>query len=199
MTELICSVDGCDKSAARKDNGKRGMCQMHYVRVKKYGDPNMVKKVASPAKDWLRQHVSHFGEECLTWPFAIGADGYGRVHRDNNGSITTASHAMCEKAHGPKPSKRHEAAHTCGNGHEGCVNPRHLYWATPAENQADRVKHGTSNRGEQQHLTPLTREDVRRIRSLAGTVSVKSLAATFGVHQSSISKIIHRHTWAWLD
>lgn len=193
-----CSVEGCDKNAARAANGKRGMCQMHYARVKKHGDPHMVKKPESPAKDWLERHVDHSGDDCLTWPFAIGKDGYGRIHRENNGSLTTASHLMCEKAHGPKPSKRHEAAHSCGKGHEGCVSPRHVYWALPKENQADRVKHGTSNRGTQQHSARMSEDDIREIRTLAATMRVKDIAQKFGLHQSYVSQIISRKRWAWL-
>lgn len=60
---------------------------------------------------------------------------------------------MCQKAHGDPPSPKHDAAHSCGRGHEGCVNPNHLSWKTKKQNQADRITHGTS------HLHILTRDE----------------------------------------
>lgn len=191
-----CSVDGCDRDASRAANGKRGFCSLHYQRVRKFGDPHEVRRTPSPAQDWLRAHVTHAGDDCLIWPFATGADGYGRAHRPKRGSLTTASHLMCELAHGPRPSRIHEAAHSCGNGNKGCVNPRHVYWATPTENQRDRIEHGTSNRGTQQGASRLTDDDVRAIR--AATCSQADLAMRYGVDQSHINKIIHRRAWAWL-
>lgn len=198
MTMRICSVADCGRSAERKSSGKRGFCSMHYSRFLKHGDPLRVDRTPSPAKDWIAAHVSHSSNDCLPWPFAAGPDGYGRVHRKNSGPITTASHMMCEAAHGPRPSERHEAAHSCGRGNIGCVNPTHLYWATPRQNQMDRVSHGTSNRGSQQHLAKLTDEDVRSIRALAGTKRVFEIAALFGLHPSTVSQIIARKRWAWL-
>jgi hypothetical protein len=148
--------------------------------------------------DWLTAHASHECDDCLIWPFAIGADGYGRVHRPK-GSLTTASNLMCEMVHGPKPSQKHEAAHSCGMGNTGCVNPRHVYWATPKENHADKIKHGTTNRGEQQGASRLTEDDIRQIRSRSGTESQLSLAREFQVDPSHISKIVNRQAWGWLD
>lgn len=194
----VCSVPGCERSSARANHGRRGLCNTHYHRVRKHGDPHQCVQQPKPAIDWLTEHAVYEGTECLVWPFHRMKNGYGLIHKPG-GSMTTASALMCEMAHGQKPTPAHEAAHSCGNGAKGCVNPNHLYWATPAQNQADRVKHGTSNRGEQQHSARLTREDVRTIRSLYGDVPVKDIAERYGVNQSHISHIIARKRWRWLD
>lgn len=195
----VCSVEGCERSSARADRGRRGMCNTHYHRVRAHGDPHKVMEQPKPVIDWLTEHAGYDGFECLVWPFHRMRNGYGLVHRPGNNRMTTASALMCEMSHGPKPTPSHEAAHSCGNGAGGCVNPNHLYWATREQNQSDRVKHGTSNRGEQQHSARLTREDVRTIRSLAGDVMVKDIARRFGIHQSYASQIIARKRWGWLD
>ena len=171
---------------------------MHYQRWKKHGDPHRVDKVASPAKDWLLAHVKFQSSDCLTWPFHVGDDGYGRVHRFDNGRLTTASHMMCELAHGPCPPK-YEAAHSCGKGHLACVNPQHLYWATAVRNHADKIEHGTTNRGERQGSHKLTEADVLRIRELAGTRPQTEIGAMFNVSQTHVSSIVTGRCWGWLD
>lgn len=195
----VCQADDCFRSAARHDNGKLGYCSMHYQRFKRHGDATLRKAVPSPAKDWLIEYMSHDGDQCLIWPFHIGEDGYGRVHRFDNGSLTTASNLMCELVHGPRPSKRHECAHSCGKGNSGCVHPKHIRWATPQENQQERVVHGTSNRGQQQWNARLTDDDVRQIRLMASTHKCVDIAKEFGLHQSYVSQIINRKRWAWLE
>lgn len=196
----ICASPGCSRNAHRDANGKRGYCSLHYQRVKKHGDPAVVETTPSPAKDWIEAHKDFDGDECLIWPFYRSPkDGYGRIHRLGDGPITTTSRFMLEATQGPPPSDEHEAAHSCGQGHKGCVNPRHLYWATPSKNQMDRVEHGTSNRGAQQWKAKLTDDDVRAIRRSLGAESQASIAARYDVDPSVISDIKRGKKWGWLS
>jgi hypothetical protein len=61
----------------------------------------------------------------------------------DSGHFERATRVMCKLAHGPAPTPKHHAAHSCGKGHEACINPKHLRWATPRENAADAKLHGT--------------------------------------------------------
>lgn len=148
------------------------------------------------ALQWLHQHAQHSDDECLTWPFGNNETGYGFIRID--GRVIKASRAMCILAHGQPASPALQAAHSCGNGRMGCVNPRHLRWATQSENQADRVTHGTSNRGERCGSAVLTLADVVRIRALAGIERQRDLARQYGVAQATISKIQRGERWAWI-
>lgn len=47
---------------------------------------------------------------------------------------------------GPASTNEHQAAHNNGVSHDNRLE--NLRWATPSENQADRILHGTDNRGE---------------------------------------------------
>ena len=38
----VCKIDDCNNTY--RVSNSRGMCNMHYLRVKRYGDPNFVKK-----------------------------------------------------------------------------------------------------------------------------------------------------------
>lgn len=89
---------------------------------------------------WLREHVGYQGDDCLVWPFSRRKDGYGQVGVD--GFVSKAHNVMCELVHGPAPSRNHMACHECGNGHLGCVHPKHVFWRTHAENMRDMVRHG---------------------------------------------------------
>jgi hypothetical protein len=195
-----CAVADCPANSHHDGNGRKGWCCAHYQRWQKNGDPLIVGSVPSPAIDWLREHVSHIGEDCLTWPFAVSSkDGYGRVHHPDDGRLMTASRLMCLLVHGEPPTPQHEGAHTCGRGSSACVNPGHLYWATPSKNQADRVDHGTSNRGERQGRSKLTEVDVRAIRGMLGSMTQGSIADLFGVEVSTISRISTGDVWGWLN
>lgn len=106
---------------------------------------------------------------------------------------------MCILAHGEPHAENLEAAHYCGKGHEGCVNPKHLRWATASENQMDRVAHGTSNRGERQWMAKLTEEKVREIRLLARVMSARRVARMFGITHSHVQDIVAGRRWRHID
>ena len=126
----------------------------------------------------------HGDDNCLEWPFGRHSAGYGAVYRA--GKALTANRMLCEMVHGPPPLQRGriEAAHSCGN--RLCVNPRHLRWATVSENQKDRIRHGTSVRGERMWASRLTEYEVRQIKEAQGSETPQALARRFGVSDGAI-------------
>lgn len=194
-----CTVAGCKRNAHYTANGNRGWCRRHYSRWLNHGDPLGGRPTfKGEPQEFLSDTVlKYFDDDCLIWPYARNQLGYGHINID--GSVHTVSRLVCIARHGPPPSDKHEAAHNCGNGHLGCVNPLHLRWATPHENQQDRVAHGTSNRGERAGLAKLTEEDVREIWQIKGTTPYPKIAEQFGVSASTISAIYNGYAWAWLQ
>lgn len=181
-----CKVPDCDRQHFCK-----GYCRLHFERWKRHGSPDVVLKSLSPRGEpmrWLREHAKFSGDECLKWPFARFPDG--RAHM--NGAKPTR--VMCELVHGPAPD-RAEAAHSCGKGHEACVNPRHLRWATSIENAADKSQHGTAIVGEAHYAAKLTEADVCAIRQLRGRQTLAQVGAMYGVGASCISKVQKRTAW----
>lgn len=140
--------------------------------------------------------LNYDDDDCLIWPFARNSGGYGYIKR--SGRMTPVHRLACEHFNGAPPTPSHEASHSCGSGHLGCVNERHLSWKTPAGNQADRVAHGTDSRGERCVTAKLTEADVRQIRGFKGSKSQAKIAAQFRVSRETVSQIYTRRVWGWL-
>jgi hypothetical protein len=188
----LCSVPGCEKKSR-----KRGWCQSHYLRWWRHGDPTGGGSSKGAAQTFLSASFEYDGDECLIWPFYRTKEGYGAIHL--RGRCRIVSRVVCEQEHGPPPDDKSEAAHSCGNGHLGCVNRNHLRWATYAENRTDMMDHGRSNRGEKNSRSKLTRDQVIMVREALNVCSQQSLAEKYGVSPSAISLIKSGHTWAWLQ
>lgn len=182
----ICSVEGCDKPRTA-----RGFCHNHWRLWRKYGDPHK-RGNKKPAVDFIGSAVTYDGDECLMWPYALKS-GYGHVHYP--GIRGTAARVVCTLVNGAPPTDRHQVAHSCGV--RACVSPQHLRWSTAKDNAADRVTHGTSNRGSRHGLSKLTEQDVRAILAQPGAPR-SILAEAFMVHPRTISDIRRRMSWRWL-
>jgi len=178
----ICSVPDC--SNPRK--GRDTMCGPHAYRRNRYGSPTGGGTFHGQPRAFLEAMVSTDSNECVFWPFG---SGYASIRV--NGRYRKCHNLMCEMAHGPAPAPTLEAAHSCGNGHLGCVNPRHLRWATQDENRSDKVAHRRLG-------GKLSEEQVLLLRSLAGTEPIPSLAARFGISRASVHDIVTRRRWSWL-
>jgi hypothetical protein len=75
-----------------------------------------------------------------------------------------------------------------------------LSWSTSKQNAADKLVHGTSQRGERNGFAKLTEPDVHDIRQLATDGCPQRLAARwFEVSQGMIGLIVRRKAWSWLE
>lgn len=138
------------------------------------------------------ENVAAETDECVLWPYTTDTPGYGRVWvRPHLKSV----HIMaCEYGHGPKPSPAHQAAHLCGV--RVCMNPRHLRWATPSENNWDKARHGTLLVGEEHPNARLKASDVLEIRKRAATETARQIQRDYpSVGVANIYQIINRRRW----
>lgn len=133
----------------------------------------------------------------MIWPFAKGGNGYPIVVIDGHNRV--ASRVMCELVYGDALKPDLEAAHSCGNGNLGCMNPKHLRWATKKQNSADKVGHGTCNRGEKNGHAKITESAAREIIALRGTMLQRDIAARFGICFQQVSLIQLHKKWSWLE
>jgi hypothetical protein len=87
-----------------------------------------------------------------------------------------------------------QACHNDGNAENSCLE--NLRWDTVANNNKDKVKHGTIKRGEQNRGSKLTEEQVRAIRAATGIN--REIAMPYGIHPDTVSLIKTRRRWSWL-
>ncbi len=91
---------------------------------------------------------------------------------------------------GEDPGKR-LVMHSCDC--PPCVNPDHLSLGTIQDNMADRNAKERQARGEKNGPAKLTEEQVVAIR--ADPRTNREIAKDYGVFETTISTIKHRHTW----
>jgi hypothetical protein len=140
-----CLVDDCDRP-----HDAHGYCSLHRQRWERFGDPLRENVIASPGNPeaFFQQALKCTSDECLIWPYGRDNRGYAQMSwRKRGKAIKKVYCAVCEEVHGTPPTPKHEAAHSCGNGHLGCINPRHLRWLTHKENLAEMRAHGRGANG----------------------------------------------------
>ena len=130
-------------------------------------------------------------------PLALGKNRSGYItahlfHRQHHRLFTV--HRLVARAFLGEPLPGHEVRHLDGNPANNEV--ANLAWGTPAENAADRERHGTTVRGTRHHSARFTPDQVLEVRSRhAAGASQYSLAKEFAVSKTAIWKIVNERVW----
>lgn len=172
--------------------GSGGFARPHHPWVCLMNSKNRRKEII----EFYEKHcvqVEH--DECTIWPFSRAGRGYAVWSKNNKPEYVHV--LMAEKQFGPRPSKLHQVAHSCGNGTSGCVNPNHVRWATIQENANDKIIHGTSGKGSRNSMAKITEKDVEMIRRLrAMGMKQKVISKIYNLSEQSISFIVLGINWS---
>jgi len=133
------------------------------------------------------------GDGCWLWMGYRQKSGHGRIGVAGN-RVESTSRVAWQLTYGPIPEGM-EVCHKCDN--PPCVRPDHLFVGTHADNMADCVAKGRHSATDgRHHNARLNADSVREIRRLrAAGVSGKEVATLFGVAETTVSQVFHRHLW----
>jgi DNA-binding XRE family transcriptional regulator len=191
-----CVIEGCPKLARK---GSRGMCAMHYERVRVHGDPHATLRPQRglPPEEQYERYVDRTStpDGCHLWTGPLFQTGYGRVKYDG---VEQLAHRWGYRHYVGPISEGLVVRHTCDV--KRCQNPTHWVIGTVADNNRDRDERGRTSRGESHGTAKLTDEEVIQIRDryASGGVSQQDLANEFGLSQVSISDIVRHVNWRHL-
>ncbi len=133
------------------------------------------------------QKRQHPVSDCILHEGTVVANGYGRVNSEY------AHRVAYEEIHGPIPEGK-LVRHLCNV--KLCVNVEHLALGTRVENYADARKIGAHAHGSRNGQARLTEEDIATIRELGKTVAQHVIGTMYGVHQSTIGRVLAGIHWS---
>lgn len=204
MTD-VCTRHGCTKPQAR--NLAR-TCGMHAERLRRWGnydarpvDLTVPGVEVRQVPGWGGRYYAGSDGHIYTSSFRAQdrrlrrmsphpnpGSGYYAVHLSHDGrSRLVFVHYLVTAAwHGPRPDglvRRHL------NGNKADNRPSNLRYGTPAENGADMVAHGRSQRGQRQHCARVPDLDVARaLAEIARGTSQAAVARRLGVSDRTVSE-----------
>lgn len=202
---MKCSAQDCERDAVAK-----GLCLMHYKRVRNSGTTEKRVQERRPLADRFNEKYKVNDQTgCWEWTGAL-TDGYGVINAGGDSGPIRAHRVSFELFVGKIPD---------GNGYHGtcvlhrcdnpkCVNPEHLFLGTNADNVADMDAKGRRvstprrgplkdksgmRRGSAHPAAKLDEEQVAEIR--ASAMDGQSLADRYGVSKTTISRIRLGKKW----
>ena len=136
---------------------------------------------------------------CWLWTGSCSWGGYGRIRYRGP---STYAHRVSWLIHFGEIPPRMLVLHKCDN--PPCVNPKHLFLGSQADNMRDmktkqrssKGPQGWAPSGEDHWSTKLKAKDVRAIRkAYAGGATQNALAKKYSMVQNAIGAIVRRVTW----
>lgn len=205
MTDLIKALEEAEK----------GIREGHWKRCAVCGD-HMRKGRTVPLARWATRrfcsHACHYASMkgvtpetasdallrriditapggCHVWTGSKSRDGYGSLTFQNK---KRKAHRLAYETWVGPIGTGMCVCHRCDN--RLCINPRHLFLGTNADNTADRDQKGRQAKGERCGRAKLTEADVRAIRLSSDTHA--ALSKRYGVGATSIWEIKAGRSWA---
>lgn len=136
---------------------------------------------------------------CWSWKGYKRKDGYSNFFINGKACLVHRISYILFNGNIPKGKC---VLHKCDN--RNCVNPFHFWLGSYSDNARDMISKGRQNwpLGQRQWQAKLTEKDVKELRRHkppTNKTQIELLAKEYGVSKSTISHVIHRHHWKWLN
>lgn len=180
MRKIFCKANGCTKKLKTAI-----YCGYHHKRLQGAG----LLKIRTP-EEKFDALVQKNKNGCWIFQGCIKNDtGYGLI--EVNGKRIRAHRYSWFLRYGTMPPSNILVCHKCDN--PPCVNPKHLFLGTNADNQKDCRSKRRHQHGENHWRAKLSEQDVLKIRKDCRT-NVE-IAIDYGVCYSIIGKIKRHQIW----
>ena len=149
---------------------------------------------SKPVEDAFREkYLPDPQTGCWVWKASFMKTGYGQFNPRNGKTVT--AHRFSYQLHKGEIPKGLFVCHTCDN--RACVNPKHLWLGTNAENLKDMREKGRAKYnppiGERNHSAKITEKQAAEI--FKSKLPVRKLAERFKLSEAAIHAIQTGKTW----
>lgn len=189
MTQ-VCKIEHCAREVKA-----RGLCNRHYLRLMRNGNPLKKKKKWNEPISFKVDENGCF----ICDSHKPGAHGYPQVR--HKGRSSPAHRRIYEECFGDI-KKGLVVRHRCDN--KLCINPEHLLIGTRADNVRDAVERKRNAFGERSGGAKLSSGQVAEIKTIFSYTEVnkqlvRSLSKRYGVAISTIYDIYYERTWKHIE
>ena len=185
--EEMSKCKSCDR-----EMHARGFCKKHYEFARTNRLIDIIQQQATPGMSGKERLAMHSRQsldgDCLLWVGHLDIGGYGRV--SYMGKDQAAHRVAWEIANGA-PAGDLKVLHKCDV--RNCINPKHLFLGTDADNVADKCAKGRQAKGEKNGKAKLTNQEVMNIRGDNRPSS--HIAKDYGVSAETIRGIRRGRCW----
>ncbi len=182
----------CTHSSCIRRLYARGYCTRHYARLLKYNDVNKLGYYKNSLETFHAKYIIDDITQCWIWIGFKNPKKYGYFSIENKKVLT--HRFSYEQFIGRIP---HEMCvlHECDT--PSCVNPKHLFLGTHADNVQDKINKKRQAIGEKNGKSKLTIEDIKAIKRHLHLkiLSIVEISYIFNVTATCIHYIKKNLTW----